>query len=135
MTDPTPQQVIASQLRRSGLAADLADQDAPEVIEALADAGYEIQPISEPADSDDGIDLTDTEATALAWRVCCEAVAALVDAGRLDWEDFPNLTETAWGKVAAAIDSTVVDSIRFTADSYDRAHGLDSSRLHGEATR
>lgn len=86
-----------------------------------------------PADTPDGIDLTDPQARALAARLIARHLATVIDEQHIDWEHVPLLSESAWLKLVAAIDRYATEAWE-DSKRLDRMLGIDSARLMEEAS-
>ena len=75
---------------------------------------------------EEGIDLTDNEAVALAWRIVANRVADPAD--WLLWEDYPNLGEYTFEALAERV-AAVATEIGDFSGRHDRLMDIDSREL------
>lgn len=81
----------------------------------------------------DGMDLTAPQARCLAHRLIARHLATVIDEQGIDWEMVPLLSEDAWLKVVAAVDTFATETWE-GAQRLDRMLGVDSAHLMEKAT-
>lgn len=60
--------------------------------------------------SDEGIDLTDAQATCIALRLSADLLADAIQNEDISWDMVPELSEAAWEKVVGAVSLLALDA-------------------------
>lgn len=92
----------------------------------LRDARQDPQPA-------EALDLTDPQARCLAHRLIANHLATVIDEQGIDWEMVPELSESAWLKIVAAVDTFATETWE-QSKRLDRVCGVDSAHLMEKAT-